>query len=97
MIMLPLQPYNLSSGFYDISYIVRYEDSHGYSSTSYVYPRYYSPQTQYMLRWLSFGEVYNISVRAQFRPSSGCYTYLYGEYSDAITVETIETGKAGFM
>ena len=95
ILMLSLQPYSLPSGFSDLSYIVRYEDSQGYANTIYVYTGYYyySSQTQYTLRGLSLGEVYNVSVRARFSLSYGCYSYLYGEYSNAVTVETVETGN----
>lgn len=97
--MLCSQPYNLSnSGMYDVNYVVRYEDSRGYYSeiyiNSYSYYYYNSTRIQYTLEGLTLGLVYNISVRASVRPISGCYSYINGEYSNAVLVETIETGKS---
>ena len=71
---------------------LRYVDSGGYYRTRTIYFYSYSTTTSYTLTGLSFGETYNISMRAQVR-FSYCYTYLYGEYSDELVVETVETGK----
>ena len=49
--------------------------------------------TRYTLSSLRFGEMYNISVRVQLRAISSCYSYFYGEYSDVVSVVTVETGK----
>ena len=54
---------------------------------------YASPnESRYTLSGLSFGEAYNITIRAQVR-FSWCYSYLYGEYSDELNVATVETGQ----
>ena len=71
---------------------VWYVDSSGYSRTRTIYYYSYTTTTSWTFTGLSFGETYNISMRAQVR-FSYCYTYLYGEYSDELVVETIETGK----
>ena len=51
-----------------------------------------SYSTRYTLSRLTFGETYNISIRARTRHSS-CYTNLYGDYSDVISVTIVETGN----
>ena len=50
-----------------------------------------STQTQYTLTNLRFDQQYNISVRARMTYSY-CYTYIYGEYSNEVSVTTMETG-----
>ena len=91
--MLHLQRYRFSSGFYRTFYQIRYNDSRGYSRLRNVYTYSTAPAYQYTLSSLRFGEVYNVSVRVRVRVISSCYsTYFYGDYSDAITVETVETG-----
>lgn len=48
----------------------------------------------FTLRSLSLGETYNISVRAYIRFSGfGCYSSIYGVYSDSLRVTTVETGS----
>ena len=64
-----------------------------YSSTIYIYT---STQTQYTLSNLQFDQQYNISIRAQMRFHS-CYSYIYGEYSNEVSVTTMETGKCIIM
>ena len=93
--MLCLQPYNLSSSFYRINYVVQSEDSRGYSRRIYIDPwDYLMPVPNYCtIERLTLGEVYNVTVRALVRPTSACYSQIYGEYSDPIYVETVETGK----
>ena len=74
---------------------MRYVDSRGYSRLRTISSSFFSltPRNQYSLTSLSFGEVYNVSVRARIRVISSCYSYIYGEYSDPLRVETVETGK----
>ena len=46
---------------------------------------------QYTLNYLQLEEEYEISVRAYF-DFSGCYSNIYGAYSDNVTATTMETG-----
>ena len=80
--------------------MVQYEDSQGrvYIEGDYYYDYYYyygSPirQNQYTLERLTLGEVYNITVQVWIRPTSACYSYIFGEFSDPVFVETVETGS----
>ena len=91
---LLLQRYNFSSGLYQRAYQLRYVDSRGYSRLRTISSFFSStPPNQYSVTSLSFGEVYNVSVRVRVRVISSCYSYIYGEYSDPLPVETVETGK----
>ena len=49
--------------------------------------------TEYRLRGLGFEQQYNISLRARLRYSY-CYTYIYGQYSNEVSVTTMETGTS---
>ena len=67
---------------------------YGYLSVSYVS----YPSTEYTLQRLQLGVNYTISIRAgiNFRRFRGgnCFSrYIYGEYTEPITVETQENGK----
>ena len=73
--------------------MLRSEDSRGYRNEFTIYYNYGATRNQYTYERLTLGVVYNISVRARIRPISGCYSYIYGEYSDSIFVETVETGN----
>ena len=92
---LPFQRYNFSSGFYRRGYQIRYIDSRGISRlrTISTFSSIRAPANQYTITSLRFGETYNVSVRAQIRVISSCYSYLYGQYSDDVIVETVETGN----
>ena len=54
-----------------------------------------SSQTVYTVGLLTFNEQYNVTVRATMRQSRYyCYTYLHGEFSNTITITTVETGNS---
>ena len=54
----------------------------------------YSSLTEYTaftIPYLTLGEVYNVSVKPYIR-FSGCYSNIYGEESEILSLETVETG-----
>lgn len=51
-----------------------------------------SSAIEYTLTGLDFEQEYNISIRADIGYSY-CYASMYGEYSNTITVRTMETGQ----
>ena len=83
------QLYEFPPSVYTNRLQLRYVSSSGYARSRTIYG---SRTTSYTLTGLSFGETYNISLRAQVR-FSNCYSYLYGEYSEEVSALTIETGK----
>ena len=81
------QEYTFPPGASYTYFQLQYIDSRHYRRTTSIS----GSVTQYTLRWLRFEEVYNISIRAYFR-YSGCYSSIYGEYSNNVTARTVETG-----
>ena len=76
-----------------IGYEIRYTDSYGHSQTRTISAWSWQTLGSYhRLRPLSFGEVYNVSVRAWFLAISSCSTYVRGEYSDPVSVQTMTIG-----
>ena len=81
-----MQQYTFPRGVIYPRYYIRYtSEGRTRSTTTSIY------QTTYTLRNLGFEQTYNITIRARMRYTY-CSSYLYGEYSDEISVTTMETG-----
>ena len=86
----------------DLSYVQRYTFPRGFSTAGYII-RYTTgsiarsttlsrSRTTYTLRNLGFEQTYNITVRARVRYRY-CFAYLYGDYSNQVSIMTMEAGK----
>ena len=93
MILLTLifsyvQRYTFPRGFSTAGYSIRYTNGRIARSAT-IFSRF---QTTYTLRNLGFEQTYNITVRARVRYRY-CSSYLYGDYSNEVSIMTMETGK----
>ena len=84
--MITSQRYSLPRGVSTSYYTLLYKGGGRSRSTSISTSR-----TTYTLRNLEFEQTYNISIRVRMR-FRYCGSYLYGEYSDEISITTVETG-----
>ena len=91
--LLSFQAYSFPSHIYSSyrSYQLYYEYDGYYRSSTTIYS---GSQTVYTLRRLTFGKQYNVTIRARMRERRYCYTTLYGEYSNTVTITTVETGNS---